>query len=791
VIGRSLSHYSVMDSIGAGGMGVVYRARDAHLERDVALKVLPADTLADDAARRRFRKEALALSTLNHPNIATVFDFDTQDGVDFLVMELVPGESLRDRLKSGPLAIEEAARLGRQLLEGLSAAHARGVVHRDLKPENVRVTPEGRLKVLDFGLATLVGPVDESATTRTVSELGLKGTVPYMAPEQLRGQAVDARTDLFAAGAVLYEMVTGSRPFAQKAGPALIEAILHAEPPAPRSLNPAIPEGLEAVLLKSLEKDPKGRYQSAAEFLRDLDEAAQGEMPVVPPRPWRRALWIAAAAVTATLGTLAGVGIHRVFFATAPIDSLAVLPFENQDANPDAEYLSDGIAESIINNVSQIRGVRVIARTSAFRYKGRHVEPKRAARELSVRAVLTGYVQRRGDDLVVSAELVDTENDRHLWGQRYTSRFSEILAVEENIAARISDELRLRLTAEEGERLAKRRTVRPEAYDLYLKGRHDVATGTPESLRQAVRFFEESLKVDPDFALAHAGMAEALYFSSGLIMSPRDAMPRVRDEARNALRLDTDLAEAHAILAMVDAFYDRDWESGEAGLRRALALNPGYSPAHIWYGLLLTAQGRAREALEEMKRATEIDPLSSTSTWYAIFPYLWAPREERQLDQAAAAARAILSRDPDFYFAYNTLAVVNQLRGLHDEAIRNLEAAVASVGETTDFELLYLGHAYAIAGRKDEARRIWTQVSSLTTDVYRSAFARAILQFGLGDRDSGFAWLERAYEDRQEDLALLNVDPRFDDLHDDPRFQSLRRRLRLEPGAHEPVAGAP
>jgi eukaryotic-like serine/threonine-protein kinase len=784
MIGRRLSHYTVIEQIDEGGMGVVYRARDEHLERDVALKLLPAVALADDAARRRFRKEALALSTLNHPNIATVFDFDTQEGVDFLVMELVPGESVRDRLKGGALSVEDVARLGRQLLEGLAAAHARGVVHRDLKPENLRVTPDGLVKILDFGLATLIGPADDSATTRTVTETGgLKGTVPYMAPEQLRGQAVDARTDLFGAGSVLYEMTTGRRPFAQQKVPQLIEAILHQAPPAPRTLNEKITEGLEAVLLKSLEKDPSSRYQSAAEFLQDFDRAMLGETPVVPPwpkpPPKPRTLWIVAGA-TAVIVIVAAAGAYLEVVIAKPIDSLAVLPFDNQDANPDAEYLSDGIAESIINDVSQISTVKVIARASAFRYKGRHIAPAVAARELKVRAVLTGYVQRHGEDLVVSAELVDTQSDRHLWGQRYTSKFSEVLTVESDIAGRISQELRLRLSPEEKKLLAKRHTTNPEAYDLYLRGRHAMAENTHQGFDRARGFFGDALRLDPAYALAQAGMAEAYYYESGLYLSPRDAMPRVREAALEALRLDADLAEAHAALAMVAAFYDWDWDSGEGGLKRSLALNPGYATAHVWYGLLLMDTARPREAAAEMARATAIDPLSPLTAWYGQLPYLWAPKRDRQPDKAAEAARAILEHDPDFYIAHQTLAVVDQERGLYKEAIGELETAVSLAGEDATFEPLTLAHAYALAGQRDRALQIVKRAAPWMSGPFPPCFSMALAQFGLGDRDAGFAWLERATDERFEDAAALLVDPRLDDLHDDPRFQALVRRMRLD-----------
>ena len=434
--GRTLSHYTVAEPIGEGGMGVVYRARDLHLERDVALKVLPAGALADDASRRRFRKEALALSTLNHPNIATVFDFDTQDGVDFLVMELVPGSSLRERLKEGALPLEETGRLGRQLLEGLSAAHARGVVHRDLKPENIRVTPEGRLKILDFGLATLIGLADEGAATRTVSELGVvKGTVPYMAPEQLRGQAVDARTDLFAAGSVLYEMVSGGRPFAQRSGPQLIEAILHQPPPSLRSSGGPVPDRLEPVLLRSLEKEPAKRYQSATEFLRDFDRTLSVEPPAARARPTgfpRRAAWLAAAAATVALAVIVIVGWLKVQGApaTAADHTLLILPLEVRGQQDGAEYVGQAVAESLAIGLAKARGLRVLAVPAATAAATATGGPARRAITSGADRLVTGALTRSGAALEIRLTLLDAAENRVVWGtsRRQTETDLPVLA---------------------------------------------------------------------------------------------------------------------------------------------------------------------------------------------------------------------------------------------------------------------------------------------------------------------------------------------------------------------------
>ena len=468
MVGKTASHYRILEKIGAGGMGVVYRARDERLQRDVALKVLPAGTLADETARKRFRKEALALSQLNHPNIATVHDFDTQEQTDFLVMELIPGATLTEKLAAGPLAEKEISRLGGQLAQGLAAAHEQGVVHRDLKPGNLRVTPDGRLKILDFGLATLRRPVGESASTVTAGETGVvAGTLPYMAPEQLRGEKADARSDIYAAGVVLYEMATGRRPFAEAQGPPLVAAILQQPPPAPSGLNKKVSPALELIILKALDKEPERRYQSARELAVDL-ERLTGPVAVaaVAPRGAQRAprRWLLAAAAALAL-LLAAVAVYLMGTHRPALDSLAVLPFVNAGGRappgPDADYLSDGITDILIKSLSQLPNLKVISRTSVFRYKGREIDPQAVGRDLRVQAVLTGQVVQRGDNLSVTAELVDARDGRRLWGERYSRKLADLLAIQEELGREISENLRLRLTGEQKKALAKRHTQTP------------------------------------------------------------------------------------------------------------------------------------------------------------------------------------------------------------------------------------------------------------------------------------------------------------------------------------------
>ncbi|MGH9580869.1 MAG: protein kinase domain-containing protein [Terriglobales bacterium] len=497
MVGQTLGHYRILEQIGAGGMGVVYRAHDERLERDVALKVLPPGTLVDEATRKRFRKEALTLSKMNHPNIETVFDFNTQDGVDFLVMELIPGITLDQKVVAGALAEKDVLRFGQQLAEGLAAAHEQAIIHRDLKPGNLRVTPDGRLKILDFGLAKLVQPVSDVALTNSLTETqSVTGTLPYMAPEQLRGEAADARSDIWAAGAVLYELATGRRPFDAKLSTALAGDIQHTPPPSLRQLKPALSPKLEDIILKCLEKDPENRYQSARDVgvdLRRLGTAAipSAVGPVVPVWPlWRRALPVAVIALAVVVAVVAGLVGGRLRErllgkATPPrIESLAVLPLENMSGDPGQEYFADGMTEALIAELSKIRALKVISRTSVMQYKGARKPLPEIARELNVDAVIEGSVVRDGDRVRITAQLIYAPADQHLWVESYERDLKDVLALQDEVARSIASEIKVKLTPEEQAHLTSARSVNPEAYELYLKGRHHWNKRTEEELKK-------------------------------------------------------------------------------------------------------------------------------------------------------------------------------------------------------------------------------------------------------------------------------------------------------------------
>ncbi len=562
----------MVEKIGAGGMGEVYRAHDERLEREVALKVLPSGTLADEAARKRFRKEALTLSKLNHPHIATVHDFDTQDGVDFLVMELVEGVTLSDKLAGGPLPEKEISRLGGQMAEALEEAHERGVVHRDLKPGNVMVTPKGQAKILDFGLAKLVRPVTGTATTESFTETqAAAGTLPYMAPEQVRAETVDERTDLYAMGAVLYEMATGQRPFQETVATVLTDAILHKPPPSPGRIKHDLSPRLEEIILKCLEKEPERRYQSAKELgvdLRRLGVPSTAVRAEARPRPQRKAVWAAGLAV-GLLAVLVGLNVgglrERLLGGVTPVQitSLAVLPLENMMGDAEQGYFVEGMHEALITELSKIGALKVISRTSAMRYKDSDKSVPEIARELGVDAIIEGSVLRVGEQVRITAQLIEAATDRHLWADNFDRELRNILALHSDVARAIAKEIKFALTPEEETRLAATRPVNPEAYEAYLKGRYFLRQGRKRhTLAVAAENFREAIRLSPGYAPAHAWLSRALFlkgfFGLDESLPPKELLSRAKESALKGLELDSEAAAVRFALALIKRFYDWD-----------------------------------------------------------------------------------------------------------------------------------------------------------------------------------------------------------------------------------------
>jgi len=758
VVGRTLSHYSILQEIGKGGMGVVYKARDQHLDKDVAIKVLTPGTLTDELARKRFRREALSLAKMIHPNITTVHDFDTQDGIDFLVMEYIPGATLSDKISAGPLDEEEVIRLGAQLAQGMSAAHQQGLVHRDLKPGNLRVTPDNRLKVLDFGLAKLLRPEAEPVgnSSKTVVAPEDAGTLPYMSPEQLRGQTTDARADIFAMGAVLYEMATGKRPFPEINRPRLIDSILNRTPEPPSKFHQTISPALDRTIMKALEKDPTRRYQSAQELLTDLERVK-----------------MSSSALRADLR-------RRRPSAPGRIRSVAVLPLENLSGDRSEDYFADGMTDALISSLAKIAALRVISRTSVMVYKGARKPLPAIASELNVDAVVEGSVLRAAQRVRVTAQLVHASTDRHLWSESYERDMTDILGLQSDVAQAIAGSIQLKLSPKQKAGLKKKTApLSPAAYEAYLKGRYHWNKRNSEGLERAIHFFHEAIQHDPKCAPAFAGLADSFALLGTVpydAMPPREAMPKAKDAAVKALLVDETLAEAHASLAYILLSYDWDFESAEKEFKRAIAINPGYATAHQWYALFLAAMGRSEQAIAEIKCAQDYDPLSVVINTTAALVYNFA----RQFDQAIEQCQKVFEVYPGFPLAHFERGRAYEQKGMLEEALAEHQSA-KTISSDTPQTVTAVGHALALLDRRDKALKVVDALLEMGKRKYVPAIYLAGIFAALNDHDQAISWLEKAYQDRSDYLVYLRREPTFDSLHADPRFQNLARRIGLPP----------
>jgi serine/threonine protein kinase/tetratricopeptide (TPR) repeat protein len=741
LIGTTLGHYSITDRIGVGGMGEVYRARDTMLERDVAVKVLPSEIAENEDRRARFEREAKALAALSHPNTVSIFDFGIDNGVAYAVMELLEGRTLAEEIDAGALDIEDSLEHAVRIVRGLGAAHAKGILHRDLKPQNVFLTDDGQLKILDFGLAKrlVADDADESAATLAAETVAgtFMGTVAYMSPERIRSAPSDASADLFAFGVILYEMISGRNPFARASMAETMAAILGEDPPPPAGSSVA----LAALLSDCLEKNPSRRISSAEEIERRLEAC------MMAPEP------------------------------NESIDSIAVLPLHNEAGDEDADYLIDGLTDSLIDTLSQLPKLKVMARSTVFRCRDLHDRPEDVGRELGVRAVLTGRLQKRRGTIVIRAELVDATDGTRLWGARLKRPLGDLLEIEDEICQEIADNLRFKLSPEEKSRIAKRYTHDPEAHEAYLKGRYFWNRWkTPEAMQTAIGFFERALELDPLYARAFAGLADSYSILGNVkAIPPGEAYPKARNAALQGLAIDKGLAELHTSLGFVQRFWEWDWEASRRSFERAIELNPGYSTAHRFYAHLLTGLGEHDAAIERSKRALELDPLSLILHTAVGDAFFYA----RRYDEAIGYYRKCIAMDDGFLPGHTDLARALELAGRYEEAIREFRAAEALAPKGPPEPSSGLAHVFAQMGRREEALAIIEQLKALSTQRYVSPYGIASIYACMGEVETALDWLEKAYDEHDQTLVWVKVHPRLDPLRGEPRYESLLKKMNL------------
>jgi eukaryotic-like serine/threonine-protein kinase len=743
--GDQFGPYEILAPIGAGGMGEVYRARDARLGRDVAIKVLPEHLSKNLDALARFARETKAVAALSHPNILTIFDTGTQNGASYAVTELLEGETLRSLLARGALPWRKAVNIGAALAEGLAAAHSKSIIHRDLKPENIFLTSDGRIKILDFGLARLEQAIDDATETRTEAGM-VMGTPGYMSPEQVLGQPAGPTSDIFSLGCVFFEMVSGQRAFPGQTSAETLSAILRDAPRDLATLGANVPSELDRLIAHCLDKNPQHRFQAA----RDLAFHLKGMV---------------------SSGPVAAVPVP----ASKALDSIAVLPFTNAKGDPDTEYLCDGITESILNSLARIAQLRVTPRSTVFRYKTPDADPQAVGRELGVRAVLTGRVIQRGETLVVGTELLDVAAGTQLWGERYNRRLSDIFELEEEIARKISDSLRMKLTGEEKSRLAKRFTDNTEAYQLYLRGRHHWTRRTPDHLKQGIKYFQQAIAKDPAYALAYSGLADCYSLLALFVASPKEGFARAKAAAAAAIAMDPDLAEGHTSLAFIRAYFDVDWTAADEEFQQALEINPGYWVTPYWYSFTLQSRAREREAEQQVQHALELEPLSPVVWHAAALVSLMA----RRYSEAEERCFRGLEYDAGYFILHVWLGMVYQCQEKHAEAIPEFEMGCDLSGGVS-LAAGALGNAHAVFGNRDEALKLLQQLIEESEREHNNYYQIAVIYAGLGDTENALLWLEKACEARDGFLPLIvKVDPRMYQFHGDERYQKVLQRLKL------------
>jgi serine/threonine-protein kinase len=773
-------------------MGEVYLAEDTRLGRKVAIKVIGTGSADNAKANRRLLREAQAAATLDHPHICAIYEVGQEGSRCFIVMQYIQGETLAERIGRKPLDLIESARLAEQIADALNEAHSHGIIHRDLKPMNVMITPRGQAKLMDFGLAKLLERENQllGSQVQTRSQLtspgSIVGTVPYMSPEQIKCEDLDARSDLFSLGTLLYEMIAGSCPFSANTGAETIGAILFTDPPALSTCAPGTPDDAERIVNKLLDKDKNKRYQSASEVLVDLKHLIE-ELEFAARLERSGQVMSTSGVTTVNMRPVlpvaqdasAGVGVSgsaRKRRSTRAIESLAVMPLINSSNDPEMEYLSDGVTESIINKLAHVPRLRVMARASVFRYKGRDLDPQQIGRELNVRAVLTGRVMQRGERLTISIELSDAENGAHIWGEQYNRTSPDIFELEDEISRVISEQLRLKLTSGDRKQMTRRYTDNPEVYKLYLNGRYHYNKLTGEGMKKAIEYYQHSIALEPRYAPAYAGLADTFVtlWWYGFV-APDDAVPHARAATMKALEIDEKLSEAHTALGRIKQCYDWKWTEAEKEFKRAIKLNPNSSDAHLAYAAFLAAMQRFDEARSEGKRTLELDPLSLVANLTLGWSLYYFTRE---YDKAIEHGRKMLEMEPNFYGAHWLISASLNLQGKFEEAIASHQHAIALGGGS--HVLAGLGSVYARWGKRDEAIKVIEELKELMTKSYVPAYQIAMVYAFLGDKDSAFEWLDKAYAERNGTLAFLKTDVAMDKLRGDPRLDRLMQSLGFD-----------